>query len=139
MEPGQVWLQLIPLFGLFWQFVVVNRIAESLRKEYRSRGWRKSGDFGQGLGTIECVLTVLSLVPFINYLTSLPALICFIIYWVKIAGFSKELASDRGNDDEDGEPEFEQEFENEEEEERPRRRKDRDEDEEEDDRPRKRR
>src|ERR1700722_9178980 len=27
MRPGRVWLQLIPVFGFFWQFVVVLRIA----------------------------------------------------------------------------------------------------------------
>ena len=33
MRPGQVWLQLIPLFGQVWQFVVVTRIAGSIQKE----------------------------------------------------------------------------------------------------------
>ncbi|HXO77679.1 MAG TPA: hypothetical protein VN824_20640, partial [Puia sp.] len=33
MHPGQVWFQLIPIFNLYWQFVVVTRIADSLLKE----------------------------------------------------------------------------------------------------------
>ena len=26
MQPGEVWLQLIPVFNLIWQFIVVGRI-----------------------------------------------------------------------------------------------------------------
>lgn len=37
MRSGLVWLQLIPLFGLVWQFVVATRIADSIRKERISR------------------------------------------------------------------------------------------------------
>ena len=32
LRPGLVWLQLIPLFGLLWQFVVVIRTADSIKK-----------------------------------------------------------------------------------------------------------
>src|ERR1700722_16043411 len=33
MRPGLVWLQLIPVLGQIWQFIVVLRIAKSIRKE----------------------------------------------------------------------------------------------------------
>lgn len=33
LSPGKVWLQLVPVLGIIWQFVVVIRIADSLRKE----------------------------------------------------------------------------------------------------------
>src|SRR5688500_569860 len=38
MEPGQVWLNLIPIFNLVWATVTVERVAESLRNEFRERG-----------------------------------------------------------------------------------------------------
>ena len=31
MHPGEVWLQLIPIFGSIWAFFVVSRIAESIQ------------------------------------------------------------------------------------------------------------
>ena len=34
MEPGKVWLWLIPIFGLVWQFIVVINIAKSLGNEF---------------------------------------------------------------------------------------------------------
>ena len=33
LSPGEVWFQLIPVFNLYWQFIVVTRIADSLLKE----------------------------------------------------------------------------------------------------------
>ena len=38
MEPGMVWLYLIPIFNLYWQFVTVNRVSESLKNEFYARG-----------------------------------------------------------------------------------------------------
>ncbi|HXO75956.1 MAG TPA: hypothetical protein VN824_11985, partial [Puia sp.] len=35
-RPGLVWLQLIPIFNLYWMFVVVARIADSIYKENMS-------------------------------------------------------------------------------------------------------
>ena len=31
MDPGMVWLTLIPLFGIVWQFIIVGNIADSLK------------------------------------------------------------------------------------------------------------
>ena len=36
MHPGQVWLQIIPLVGQAWQFIVVRRIADSISRELSS-------------------------------------------------------------------------------------------------------
>ena len=72
MPPGQVWLQLIPLFGLVWQFFVVTSIAGSIRKEMAS--WDSDSIFGPdaivvahgakrptiGIGITYCTLFVLA-------------------------------------------------------------------------------
>ncbi len=51
MEPAHVWFSLIPIFNVVWVFIVVNRVASSLRREYRDRRWSSRGeDFGQTLG-----------------------------------------------------------------------------------------
>src|SRR5690606_36665282 len=42
MEPGRVWLLLIPVFNLIWNFIVAAKLADSLEAEYSSRG----GDAG---------------------------------------------------------------------------------------------
>ncbi len=113
MEPGQVWLCLIPIFGFIWTIIMILRVADSLKDEYYDRGLRGDGDFGKTLGIVYIVSA---------FVCGIVAIICFIMYWVKIAGYTKALMEST-DDDED--------------EDRPRRRR-RDEDDDEDDRPRRR-
>jgi hypothetical protein len=84
-------------------FITVNRIAESLDNEFYQRRLKGGGDFGKGVGTAYCVLVLTSMIPYLGSLLAIGALVCWIIYWVKIAGFSKRLADDssRHYDDDD--------------------------------------
>jgi hypothetical protein len=132
MEPGMVWLNLIPLFNIVWQFITVARIAESLRLEYRSRGWhRRNENYGNTLGITSCILGLVGWIPLIGPILSLAGLVCRIIYWVKIAGYSSRLASrpyDEYDDDDDDD------YDDDDDDDRPRsRRRSRDRDEDDDD------
>ena len=147
MSPGQVWLNLIPCLNLVWSFLTVTRVADSLDREFRDRRLRTEGDYGRGIGITACVLNLVGGIPYIGVLFALGGLVCFIIYWVKIAGYSKQLADDEGydrDDDYDDRPrkrsvrDDRYEDDEYEEDDRPRRRSVRDDDEE-DDQPRSRR
>ena len=48
MPPGNVWLQLIPIFNFYWQFVIVNRISESIGLEYERLNIEKRKLIQQG-------------------------------------------------------------------------------------------
>ena len=103
MSPGEVWLQLIPLFGLVWQFFVVARISNSLRKELASQN--NSFSFEQSsdqvlysmerptynIGIAYCALMCCSLVPGIRMFFSLAGIICWIIYWIKLSDYKRNL------------------------------------------------
>jgi hypothetical protein len=122
MEPGSVWLCLIPLFGLVWAIIMILRVSDSLKDEYRDRRLRGDGDFGKTTGILYIVL---------SFVCGPVGLIFFILYWVKIAGYSRELAETGGEDrprrrrgDDDGADD--------EDDDRPRRRRRRDDDEEDD-------
>lgn len=118
MEPGQVWLNLIPLFGAVWIILTVIRVSDSLRKEYDDRGLRGDGDYGKTTGL---VYTIGMLV------CGLVGLVGWVMYWSKIAGYTRELETDPGYGDDY-------------EDDRPRRRSSRRDDEyDDDDRPRNRR
>jgi hypothetical protein len=100
MEPGMVWLNFIPLFSLVWQFITVNRVAESLSNEFYDRGWDRSGDdYGKNLGMTFCIMNLMGWIPYCGVLFSLVGLVCFIIYWVKIAGYSSQLVTRGDYDD----------------------------------------
>jgi peptidyl-prolyl cis-trans isomerase D len=114
ISPNAVWLLLIPIFNSFWHFLVVSRLATSLGNEFRNRNLPGASQKpGKHLGMAMCVL------PFVNaafnvvaaffprtvrdvdfllgiYLAlTIASLICWIAYWVKIAGYSKAIAEPR--------------------------------------------
>jgi hypothetical protein len=94
MEPGMVWLNLIPCFSAIWIFFTTIRLADSLRAEFYQRQLRGDGDFGRTLGIAFPILQLLGAIPYIGTIFSLAGLVCWIIYWVKIAGYSRQLRED---------------------------------------------
>jgi uncharacterized membrane protein len=128
MEPGLVWLELIPCFNLIWQFFVAVRVPDSLRNEFRDRNRDDGSDYGKSLALTQAVLGVVSGVGTnvlaqaspdlaligngLSVVFSIVGLILFILFWVKIAGYSRQLAEDSGpprdwerkfdDDDDDG-------------------------------------
>jgi hypothetical protein len=92
MAPGMVWLQIIPLFGLVWQFFNVINIAKSLGAEFQKRGMAEDPQPGKTLGLVMCILGCCSIIPLLGFICAIGALICWIMYWVKIAGYSSKLA-----------------------------------------------
>lgn len=97
MPPGQVWLSLIPLFSYYWNFKVITAVADSLAAEFHTRGMQRENQRpGYQVGMAYCVLGVCSLlqysgIPVIGQLCGLAGLICWITYWVKIAGYKRLL------------------------------------------------
>lgn len=92
MDPPMVWLMLIPLFNLVWHFFVVKAVAESIQ------GWAgdsgiQVGDAGYTIGLVACIAYCCAIVPILNILAWPVSLVCFIIWWVKVAGFNKAMAA----------------------------------------------
>lgn len=92
MSPGLVWLSIIPLFSLIWNFFVVNALSGSLHREFTRRGIPEEPQPGRSLGLAFSILCALSLIPFINLLTVVGAIVCWILYWIRIAGYSARIA-----------------------------------------------
>jgi hypothetical protein len=93
MNPGMVWLMFIPLFNMVWHFFVVINVAKSLGCEFQKRGIAEDPKPGQQLGMIMCILICCGIIPFLGILCSLGGLVCWILYWVKIAGYSNRIAA----------------------------------------------
>ena len=92
MSPGQVWLLLIPLFGIVWLFIVVIRIASSLRNEFLRRQLPLAeAEPGKTLGIAMATLSVTGIIPLVGMITGLASFVCWILYWVKIAGYSRRI------------------------------------------------
>ncbi|GAA4331069.1 DUF4328 domain-containing protein [Flaviaesturariibacter amylovorans] len=103
MPPGQVWLQLIPVFNLVWAFIVVNKIADSLARDLNSQEFSFDAPQGTGpaggekptysIGMAYCICAVCSIIPVLGTFIGLGALVCWIIYWVKLAEYKNMLLS----------------------------------------------
>ena len=94
MEPGLVWLNLIPIFSWFWIFWTVIKIRDSLQKEYESRSLdtkEVTDTYNMGLGL--AISSVAGIIPVIGLITGIAALVFFIIYWSKTSGCRKTLSS----------------------------------------------
>ncbi|WP_319501416.1 hypothetical protein [uncultured Draconibacterium sp.] len=92
MQSGEVWLTLIPLFGLVWQFIIVNRLADSLKAEFNTKNIIVDEERpGVGIGLAYCILFCCSIIPFVNFLTGVAGIICWIIYWSKINNYKMKL------------------------------------------------
>lgn len=98
MSPGNVWLLLIPLFGIIWHFIIVNNIADSISAEANARG-TKIGDPrpGYDIGLAMCILGCFFFVPGLNILTGIAGLICWILYWVRISSYKNMILMAKNN------------------------------------------
>ncbi len=105
VEPGQVWLLLIPCFNLVWNFFVFPKISRGLAKAIAARGLNDPGDAGEQIGLWFCIciaanipLAALGQVPIVGIpfaLGSMAAgiggLVLYILWLVKAWDLKKEL------------------------------------------------
>ena len=128
MEPGLAFLNLVPLVALYWSFHTAINVAQSLRNEFTARRMDDGGDYGRTIGLTWAIMGVVSALAglplnFVNIamgperqmgqqmnwfvmaltgivvVVSLASFVCMIIYWTRIAGYSRRLAEDDLRDD----------------------------------------
>jgi hypothetical protein len=110
MPPGHVWLQLIPGFNFVWQFIVVNRIADSIRAEIDDRISTSFLGVAEpvflndkkprptyNIGLAVCILSLGGFIPFIEPLEaigsyiSMAFLVCWIVYWTQMVQYKNKF------------------------------------------------
>lgn len=88
MPPNNVWLLLIPLFGLVWHFFVIRDMASSIHDEAIDKNIQLNEPKpAYDIGLAMCIVNCLIFVPGVF----IAALILWILYWVKIAGYRNQL------------------------------------------------
>ncbi len=92
LEPAMAWLLLIPLFNLVWHFFVVKHVSDAIRNWAAARGVQVD-DAGYTFGLITCIANCCAIIPIVSLLAGPTALVCFIIWWVKVAGFNRTMGS----------------------------------------------
>ena len=104
MQPGEVWLQLIPVFNLIWQFIVVGRISDSIRNEINDRNLNSflgiadpvfANDHTRrptyDIGLTYCILSLCGCIPLLGGIASLAGIVCWIVYWTQIVSYKNKF------------------------------------------------
>ncbi len=87
LAPNDVWLQLIPLFNIYWAFVVVNRLSASFALEFQRLGVPCKELYPtRAIGISALILSFASVIPIeeLRIVVPLIWLVCFFIYWVQV-------------------------------------------------------
>ena len=116
-EPGMVWLLMIPLFNIVWNFFVYPKISESYQAYFAAQAGMgqgmvptpgfnpalnyqtvgPNGDCGRGLALAFCILSCTSIIPYVGACTGLAGFIIWIIYLVKLSGFKAQVPMGLGD------------------------------------------
>jgi hypothetical protein len=104
MEPGEVWLQLIPVFNLIWQFIVVGKISDSIRNEINDRNLNSflgiadpvfANDLTRrptyDIGLTFCILSLCGCIPLLGGIASIAGIVCWIIYWTQLVSYKNKF------------------------------------------------
>jgi hypothetical protein len=92
LDPVMAWLYLIPIVNLVIHFVIVFGMSKTLRNEFNRRAVPVDDPTPvQSLGLAMCICACCSIVPILGLLATLAHLILWIMYWVKIAEYSRLL------------------------------------------------
>lgn len=84
MEPGLVWLLLIPCFNLVWNFFVFIRLSRSFKAYFNSVGNTAVADCGENLGLGYAICEVAALIPCVGLAVWVAALVLLILYLIKV-------------------------------------------------------
>lgn len=95
MPPSNVWLMCIPLFNIVWQFIMVDKIAQSISAEcVRLNIPVKENKPTYNIGLAWNICNLLFFIPILG---ALGGLIMFILYWVKVNEFKNLIIANQNN------------------------------------------
>lgn len=100
IEPGKVWLMLIPIFNLGYPFYLFPKISSTIKNQLEQNNAAEPGDYALMLGRAYPTLSILQMVipnDTIGGLLSIAALVCFIVFWVKMGSYRVKMIATRNN------------------------------------------
>ncbi len=92
--PNQAWLVALPFLNIYWNFVVVRRLTDSLNNEFYDRQVAVEENPTQKQGYMYAGGYMVSNIPlpvFVGFIASIIAFVGFILYWFKVYEYKKIL------------------------------------------------
>jgi len=93
ISPWHVYLLLIPIFNLAWNFFVYPRIAKSFQSAFHYRGDYSNGDHGETLSFVYCILVIGIFIPVFGQFMWLAAFVVWIIMLIQFYELGNKLQS----------------------------------------------
>ncbi len=94
--PGQAWIVAIPLLNIFYNFIIIKRLSDSLNNEFFDRqvAIDENPTLKQGYFMAYSYLATNFPLPlFIGYLAIIACLVCYLNYWIKVNEYRRLLRS----------------------------------------------
>ena len=94
MKPKEAWLAMIPIFNIYWNFRIAEKVANSLTNEFFDRKIPEEENPGQAVGYSYAILFALGNIPVSSgfiFVMGRFSFIFFIRYWLKISHFKALL------------------------------------------------
>ncbi|MBU2885777.1 hypothetical protein KO507_08385 [Gilvimarinus agarilyticus] len=91
MEPGLVWLNLIPLFNMGWIIFTVLKVSEAINNKHTENGTPDPSEGAKTIGLLYTIFALLTLIPILGMFLGLASLILWIVYWVKVSGYNNAM------------------------------------------------
>lgn len=95
MEPGQVFLLLIPCFNLYWNFEVYRKVPRSFRNYFNSIGRQDVGDCGEQLGLWASILLACGLIPCVGAITASVGGVMVLVLLIKFWGYRNQIPENK--------------------------------------------
>lgn len=96
IHPMSVWLMLVPVGNIFYQFFLISGMANSIQAEFKRRGTEfREERPGYDLGLLMCLFNCAGLLAYYSKVFALIPLVFWIAYWAKMAYFDKMLSRPR--------------------------------------------
>lgn len=104
IEPGKIWLIIIPIFNAYWNFMVWPKVSESYQSYFASAGTGDGGDCGRQMAMVYCGLVVFGVVlsfvsvviPFIGMIGCITGPVCIVLLvllLIKFFGYKKVITA----------------------------------------------
>jgi len=90
-EPAHVWLLMVPLFNIYWNFKVLPALAESFQLYFYAHGIADVEDCGERLARWYCYLGITWLIPCLDFATGLASLVLVTLFLAEADKLKKRI------------------------------------------------
>ena len=96
IEPGMVWLLMIPCFGLIWNFFVFTRVPRSFESFFLSQGVTRHGDCYRNIGLSYAIAEVCCVIPWLGVVAWFASVVLLVLVLVKFSDLKREALQLQG-------------------------------------------